>query len=79
VNNFIDLNQIIAMENHAIVEDEAAKPETESDANPVVSSHVQSSLVAHRVSTSRVINNSNGPSRLLTTVAWRTMLMWKTR
>jgi hypothetical protein len=55
VNNSIDLNQIIAMENHAIVEDGAAEPETESDANPVVSRHVQSSLVVHRVSASRGI------------------------
>jgi hypothetical protein len=79
VNNSIGLNQITAMENHAIVQDGAAKPETESDANPVVSRRVQSILVVHRVSTSRDINNSNGPSRLLTTVAWRTMLMWTMR
>ena len=79
LNNSIDLNQIIAMENHAIVEDRAVKPEPKSDVDPVVSRHAQSSSVAHRVSTSWDINNSNVPSRLLSTAAWRTMLMWKTR
>lgn len=79
MNNSIDLNQIIAMENHAIVEDSAAKPEPESDPNPVVSRHAQSSSVAHRVTTSRDINNSYGPSRLLSMAASRTMIMWKTR
>ena len=53
MNNSNDPIQVADDGNRADVEDEAAKPEPESDATPVVSGHIRSSSVTSCLDTSR--------------------------
>ena len=68
VNNSIAMKQVIgdtSFENHANVEDKAAKPEPENDASPVVIGHVQSNYVATGVATSWDLNKSHEPKQVI--------------
>jgi hypothetical protein len=53
-----------SLENHANVEDKAAEPESENDASPVVSGHVQYNSVATGVDISWDLNKSHEPKQV---------------